>query len=69
MCRPYWPAALLAAVVSRRCRRAVLAALAVDSASDWLWLLPNLQVAASGITGVPLNAVGDGYPVSRITRG
>ena len=43
--------------------------LADDSASDWLWLLPNLQVAASGITGVPLNAVGDGYPVSRITRG
>jgi len=43
--------------------------LADDSASDWLWLLPNLQVAATGITGVPLNAVGDGYPVSRISRG
>lgn len=39
-----------------------------DSASDWLWLLPNLQVAAADITGVPLNAVGDGYPVSRIAR-
>ena len=42
--------------------------LADDSASDWLWLIPNLQVAAAGITGVPLNAVGDGYPVSRIAR-
>lgn len=40
-----------------------------DSASDWLWLLPNLQVAASGVTGVPLNAVGDGYSVARIARG
>jgi len=39
-----------------------------DSASDWLWLLPNLQVAATDIVGVPLNAVGDGYPVSRIAR-
>lgn len=42
--------------------------LADDSGSDWLWLLPNLQVAAADITGVPLNAVGDGYPVSRIAR-
>lgn len=35
VCRHYWPAALPAAAVSRRCRRAVLAAVAVDSAHDW----------------------------------
>ena len=33
--RTYWPAALAAAVVSRRCRRAVLAASAVDAARAW----------------------------------
>ena len=33
--RTYWPAALIAAVVSRRCRRAVLAASAVDAARAW----------------------------------
>ena len=33
--RTYWPAAVAAAVVSRRCRRAVLAAAAVDAARAW----------------------------------
>lgn len=33
--RTYWPAALIAAAVSRRCRRAVLAAVAVDAARAW----------------------------------
>lgn len=33
--RTYWPAALIAAVLSRRCRRAVLAAAAVDAARAW----------------------------------
>ncbi len=33
--RTYWPAALAAAVVSRRCRRAVLAAATVDAARVW----------------------------------
>ena len=33
--RTYWPAALIAAAVSRRCRRAVLAAAAVDAARAW----------------------------------
>lgn len=34
-CRPYWPVTLLAAAVSRRCRRAALAAVAVDSVRHW----------------------------------
>lgn len=43
--------------------------LADDSASDWLWLLPNLQVAKKGITGFPVNSVGDAYTVAGITKG
>jgi len=43
--------------------------LANDSASDWLWLLPNLQVAKKGITGFPPNSVGDAYSVAGITKG
>lgn len=43
--------------------------LADDSASDWLWLLPNLQVAKKGITGFPPNSVGDAYSVAGITKG
>jgi len=35
-CRHYWPIALVAAIVSRRCRRAVLVAAVVDGAVDWL---------------------------------
>ena len=35
ICRPYWPAALIAAAVSRRSRRAVAAAAAVDAVYDW----------------------------------
>lgn len=31
LCRSYWPAALIAAAVSRRCRRAVLAAAVIDA--------------------------------------
>jgi len=36
ICRPYWPVAVLAAVASRRCRRAVLAAAVIDALRDWL---------------------------------
>jgi len=35
VCRHYWPIALLAAVVSRRCRQAVLVAAVVDGVVDW----------------------------------
>ena len=39
-----------------------------DAASDWLWLLPNLQVAKKTITGFPVNAVGDAYSVAGIAK-
>ncbi|WP_197374397.1 mycofactocin biosynthesis glycosyltransferase MftF [Mycolicibacterium baixiangningiae] len=35
ICRHYWPIALLAAVLSRRCRQAVLIAAVVDGVVDW----------------------------------
>lgn len=36
ICRHYWPAALLAAVVSRHCRHAVVVAAVADGVADWL---------------------------------
>jgi mycofactocin system glycosyltransferase len=36
ICRHYWPVALLAALLSRRCRRAVLIAAVVDGVADWM---------------------------------
>ncbi len=36
VCRHYWPIALVAAVLSQRCRRAVLVAAVVDGVVDWL---------------------------------
>ena len=36
VCRHYWPVALLAALVSRRCRQIVLLAAVVDGVVDWL---------------------------------
>jgi mycofactocin system glycosyltransferase len=36
ICRHYWPIALLAAVLSRRCRQLVLIAAVIDGVVDWL---------------------------------
>ncbi len=36
LCRHYWPIALVAAIVSRHCRRAVLVAAVVDGVVDWV---------------------------------
>lgn len=36
ICRHYWPVALLAAMLSRHCRRAVVIAAVVDGVVDWL---------------------------------
>ena len=40
VCRPYWPVALAAAVVSRRARRAVAAAAVIDAAQNWITRKP-----------------------------
>jgi len=36
--------------------------------SDWLWLLPNIQVAKSNVTGFPVRAIGGGYVVANIVK-
>lgn len=36
ICRHYWPLALIAAVLSRRCRHVVVVAAALDGAVDWV---------------------------------
>lgn len=36
LCRHYWPLALLAAIVSRHCRRVILVAAVMDGVVDWL---------------------------------
>lgn len=48
--------------------RAAARLLSEQSASDWLWLIPNLQVAKRGIVGVVKSSVGDSYYVARIER-
>ena len=42
--------------------------LSEQSASDWLWLMPNLQVAKRDVAGVVKTSVGDSYYVARIER-
>ena len=39
-----------------------------ESVSDWLWLIPNLQVVKKSVTGFPQNSVGDAYSVAAITK-
>ena len=36
ICRHYWPISLIAALLSRRCRQAVLVAAIVDGVVDWI---------------------------------
>ena len=36
ICRHYWPLALIAAIISRQCRRAVVMAAIVDGVVDWI---------------------------------
>ncbi|MDA4088196.1 Putative mycofactocin biosynthesis glycosyltransferase MftF [Mycolicibacterium hassiacum DSM 44199] len=36
ICRHYWPLALIAALVSRRCRRVVVVAAVLDGVADWI---------------------------------
>jgi mycofactocin system glycosyltransferase len=36
ICRHYWPVALIAALISRRCRQAVLVAAVIDGVADWI---------------------------------
>jgi peptide/nickel transport system substrate-binding protein len=48
--------------------RAAARLLSEQSPSDWLWLMPSLQVAKRGVTGLAKNSVGDSYNIARIER-
>lgn len=52
LCRHYWPIALLASVVSRRCRQVVLVAALVDGVVDWLRHSPRADAPARPL-GLP----------------
>ncbi|WP_166348356.1 ABC transporter substrate-binding protein [Phytoactinopolyspora limicola] len=42
--------------------------LAEDAVADWLFLLPNLIVAADDVTGLPENRVGESFDLTAISR-
>ncbi|MBI3213872.1 MAG: mycofactocin biosynthesis glycosyltransferase MftF [Mycobacterium sp.] len=48
-CRHYWPVALVAATVSRRCRRALMIAAVLDGVVDWLSRRNNIEDDAKPI--------------------
>lgn len=43
--------------------------LADDAAAAWLWSFPNLMVADPDIEGLPVNNVGESFPVAPLTVG
>ena len=44
ICRHYWPVALAGALISRRCRQAVLLAAVIDGVHDWITRRRNSDV-------------------------
>lgn len=48
ICRHYWPVAVLAAIVSRRCRRTVIIAAVVDGVADWRRHTSDPSAGSSG---------------------
>lgn len=48
ICRHYWPIALIAAVLSQRCRRVVLVAAVLDGVYDWITRSGNGNGSGSG---------------------
>lgn len=62
-------AAIAASATERTAHlRAAARLLSQESASDWLWLMPSLQVAKRQIVGLPRNSVGDSYLAARLER-
>lgn len=43
-------------------------AISEEHAADWLFLLPNLIVAEADITGLPENAIGEAFDLTRLAR-
>lgn len=48
--------------------RAAARLVADDAAADWLFLLPNLMVADSDITGLPTNAITESFDLTGLAR-
>jgi peptide/nickel transport system substrate-binding protein len=48
--------------------RQVARHLAEDAVADWLFLLPNLIVASSDVTGLPENRIGESFDLTTISR-
>jgi mycofactocin glycosyltransferase len=57
VCRHYWPVALLAALVSRRCRQIVVIAAVVDGVVDWLSRHSNAEDDTNRIGLLPYLAL------------
>jgi hypothetical protein len=57
VCRHYWPVALVAALVSRRCRQVVVVAAVVDGVVDWLSRHSNIDDNTKRIGLVPYLAL------------
>jgi mycofactocin system glycosyltransferase len=53
VCRHYWPVTLPAALVSRRCRRVVVAAALLDGIADWISHRSNVEDDAKPIGVAP----------------
>lgn len=49
ICRHYWPVALAGALISRRCRQAVLLAAVIDGVHDWITRRRNCDVEGKPI--------------------
>ena len=49
VCRHYWPLALVAALLSRRCRQAILVAAVLDGVHDWITRNRNTDVEGKPI--------------------
>lgn len=48
--------------------RAAARLISDDAAADWLFLLPNLMVADSDITGLPTNAISESFDLTGLSR-
>ena len=49
VCRHYWPASLIGAIVSKRCRRVLIVAALADGVADWMSRARTVENASEHI--------------------